>query len=155
MTNDLRIKIGDLGVARELNQTHHMAHTIVGTPYYLSPELCEEKPYNNKSDIWSLGCVLYEMCTFQHPFEAQNQGALILKILRGKYNKIPASYSLSLIEMVDTLLTKDYRQRPDIEDILRHPSMVERMRKMGLEVPTPESLKIQKKKPRETKEMVK
>jgi NIMA (never in mitosis gene a)-related kinase 1/4/5 len=49
-----------------------MAHTVVGTPYYLSPELCEEKPYNNKSDIWSLGCVLYEMCTLKHPFEAQN-----------------------------------------------------------------------------------
>lgn len=47
-----------------------MAHTVVGTPYYLSPELCEEKPYNNKSDIWSLGCVLYEMCTLSHPFEA-------------------------------------------------------------------------------------
>ena len=59
-----------------------MAHTVVGTPYYLSPELCEEKPYNNKSDIWSLGCVLYELCTLRHPFEAMNQGALCLKILR-------------------------------------------------------------------------
>jgi NIMA (never in mitosis gene a)-related kinase len=47
-----------------------MAHTVVGTPYYLSPELCEEKAYNNKSDIWSLGCVLYELCTLKHPFEA-------------------------------------------------------------------------------------
>ena len=64
------IKIGDLGVARELNQSANMAHTVVGTPYYLSPELCEEKPYNNKSDIWSLGCVLYELCTLRHPFEA-------------------------------------------------------------------------------------
>ena len=49
-----------------------MAFTVVGTPYYLSPELCEEKPYNNKSDIWSLGCVLYELCTLRHPFEAMN-----------------------------------------------------------------------------------
>lgn len=49
-----------------------MAMTVVGTPYYLSPELCEEKPYNHKSDIWSLGCVLYELCTLKHPFEAQN-----------------------------------------------------------------------------------
>ena len=72
LAKDDKIKIGDLGVARELNQTANMAHTVVGTPYYLSPELCEEKPYNNKSDIWSLGCVLYEMCTLRHPFEAQN-----------------------------------------------------------------------------------
>ena len=49
-----------------------MAHTIVGTPYYLSPELCEENPYNHKSDIWSLGCVLYVLCTYKHPFEAKN-----------------------------------------------------------------------------------
>ena len=72
LTKNDNIKIGDLGVARELNQTANMAHTVVGTPYYLSPELCEEKPYNNKSDIWSLGCVLYELCTLKHPFEAQN-----------------------------------------------------------------------------------
>lgn len=64
------IKIGDLGVAKQLNQTSNMAYTVVGTPYYLSPELCEEKPYNHKSDVWSLGCVLYELCTFKHPFEA-------------------------------------------------------------------------------------
>ena len=72
LNKDDCIKIGDLGVAKVLNQTANMAHTVVGTPYYLSPELCEEKPYNNKIDSWSLGCVLYEMCTLRHPFEAQN-----------------------------------------------------------------------------------
>ena len=70
LTKDNSVKIGDLGVAKQLNQTQHMAMTVVGTPYYLSPELCEEKPYNHKSDIWSLGCVLYELCTLKHPFEA-------------------------------------------------------------------------------------
>ena len=109
LARDDKIKIGDLGVARELNQTANMAHTVVGTPYYLSPELCEEKPYNNKSDIWSLGCVLYELCTLKHPFEAMNQGALALKILRAQYNPIPATYSRSLKDLVDRLLTKDYR----------------------------------------------
>ena len=119
-----------------------MAHTIVGTPYYLSPELCEEKPYNNKSDIWSLGCVLYELCTLRHPFEAQNQGALALKILRGQYSPIPATYSRSLKELVDKLLTKDYRQRPDIDQILRFDSVLEKMRLYGYEAPSSESLKI-------------
>lgn len=49
------------------------AKTIVGTPYYLSPELCEDKPYNEKSDVWALGVVLYECCTQRHPFDADNQ----------------------------------------------------------------------------------
>ena len=90
------VKIGDLGVAKLLNQTANMTNTVVRTPYYLSPELCEEKPYNHKSDVWSLGCVLYELCTFKHPFEANNQGALILKIVRGKFAPIPSSYSSEL-----------------------------------------------------------
>lgn len=119
-----------------------MAHTIVGTPYYLSPELCEEKPYNNKSDIWSLGCVLYELCTLRHPFEATNQGALALKILRAQYNPIPATYSRSLKDLVDRLLTKDYRKRPDIEEVLRMDSVVEKMRQYGYEKPSAESLKF-------------
>jgi len=72
LTKENKIKIGDLGVAKLLNQTANFAHTVVGTPYYLSPELCEEKPYNHKSDIWSLGCVLYELCTLKHPFESNN-----------------------------------------------------------------------------------
>ena len=84
-----------------------MAHTIVGTPYYLSPELCEEKPYNHKSDIWSLGCVLYELCTFRHPFEANNQGALILKIVRGKFTPVSNMYSTDLKNLVNSLLEKN------------------------------------------------
>ena len=69
---DDKIKVGDLGVAKQLNSTNNFAHTMVGTPYYLSPELCEEKPYNHKSDIWSLGCVLYESVTLKPPFRAED-----------------------------------------------------------------------------------
>lgn len=114
LTKDNSVKIGDLGVAKELNQTQNMAMTVVGTPYYLSPELCEEKPYNHKSDIWSLGCVLYELCTLKHPFEAQNQGALILKILRSKYAPISPVYSRQLSEIIDKLLNKSSSARPSI-----------------------------------------
>lgn len=83
MNKNEEIKIGDLGVAKMLT-SNEFAQTMVGTPFYLSPELCEEKPYNEKSDIWAMGCLLYELCTFRHPFEAQNQASLILKIIRGK-----------------------------------------------------------------------
>ena len=104
-----------------------MAHTIVGTPYYLSPELCEEKPYNHKSDIWSLGCVLYELCTFKHPFEAKNQGSLIMKIVKGQYAGLPNNYSAELRELVRLLLMKDHRKRPSIGEILSLSSMTARM----------------------------
>ena len=60
--------MGDFGVSRVLNGTHQMAHTQVGTPYYLSPEICESRPYNAKSDIWSLGCVLYVALSGLSPF---------------------------------------------------------------------------------------
>lgn len=73
LTKDNKIKIGDLGVAKILdNIEKDFATSKVGTPYYLSPEVCEDRPYNSKSDIWSLGCILYELCTLKHPFEAKN-----------------------------------------------------------------------------------
>ena len=73
LNKDNKIKIGDLGVAKILeNMETDFATSKVGTPYYLSPEVCEDRPYNSKSDIWSLGCILYEMCTLKHPFEAKN-----------------------------------------------------------------------------------
>ena len=66
-----------------LRNTGELARTAIGTPYYLSPEICDNKPYNNKSDIWSLGCILYEMTTLKHAFEAGNMKGLVLKILKG------------------------------------------------------------------------
>ena len=84
------VKIGDLGVARLLGASTEFASTVVGTPYYLSPELCENAPYNEKSDVWALGVVLYEMLALRRPFEARNQGALLLKILRAEYAPPPA-----------------------------------------------------------------
>lgn len=66
-----------------------MAKTAIGTPYYLSPEICEDKPYNLKSDIWSVGCILYEMMTLSHAFDALSMKGLVLKILRGIYPKPP------------------------------------------------------------------
>jgi NIMA (never in mitosis gene a)-related kinase len=63
LSKDENVRIGDLGVAKVLQDNSDFARTMVGTPYYLSPEMCEEKPYNEKSDVWALGCALYELCT--------------------------------------------------------------------------------------------
>jgi len=61
LTKDMRIRLGDFGIARLLNNTRDKAKTMVGTPYYLAPELLENKPYSFKGDIWSLGVILYEV----------------------------------------------------------------------------------------------
>ena len=64
------VKLGDFGISKVIEGTTELARTCIGTPYYLSPEVWENKPYNNKSDLWALGCVLYEMSTLKHAFES-------------------------------------------------------------------------------------
>eukprot|EP00955_Chlamydomonas_euryale_P065426 359240-Chlamydomonas_euryale.AAC.2 len=88
-----------------LSANTNFAKTIVGTPYYLSPELCEDRPYNEKSDVWALGVLLYECCTQKHPFDADNQGALILKILRGRYPPL-TGFSAEMCDLVKCCLTQ-------------------------------------------------
>lgn len=70
------IKIGDMGLGRILGPQSSYANTGVGTPLYFSPEICEEQPYNYKSDIWAFGCLCYELVCLKPPFTAQNQIAL-------------------------------------------------------------------------------
>ena len=96
-----------------------MMMILAGTPYYLSPEICENKPYNNKSDLWALGCVLYEMSTLKHAFQAGSMKNLILKIIRGSYPPITSRYSYDLRNLVTSLLRRDPRERPSIDSILR------------------------------------
>ncbi|CAD8150243.1 unnamed protein product [Paramecium octaurelia] len=129
-----QVRIGDLGVAKLLNDQNNFARTMVGTPYYLSPEMCEEKPYNEKSDIWALGCVIYELCTFKHPFEANSQGALVLKIIRGRYEPIGQMYSSALGQLIDQCLQKDYRQRPDAFQLLQQASLIQQAQNLRMQL---------------------
>ena len=122
LTKKNEIKIGDLGVAKFLSNNSN-AITCIGTPYYLSPEICKEKPYNSKGDVWALGCILYELCTFEKPFSASNPAALILKIINGNYiplNEINngMNYSSELQKMIEITLQKDYLIRPLMIDII-------------------------------------
>ncbi|KAL7385032.1 hypothetical protein ABVT39_013980 [Epinephelus coioides] len=117
----LKAKLGDFGIARMLNNTMELARTCVGTPYYLSPEICENRPYNNKTDIWSLGCVLYELCTLRHPFEGSSLRQLVSKICRGRYNPVPSHYSYDLRLLVTQLFKVNPRDRPSVSSVLRRP----------------------------------
>ncbi|XP_019133844.2 serine/threonine-protein kinase Nek1 isoform X2 [Larimichthys crocea] len=118
LTKDGTVQLGDFGIARVLNSTVELARTCIGTPYYLSPEICENKPYNNKSDIWALGCVLYEMCTLKHAFEAGNMKNLVLKIIRGSYPPVSVHYSQELRSLLAHLFKRNPRERPSVSSIL-------------------------------------
>ena len=144
LTKELNGKIGDLGVAKVLEGTNH-AMTFIGTPYYVSPEMCQNKPYNEKSDIWALGCILYELITFCHPFTASNQAALFIKILHGNYTPLPGRTSKDLVNMVKFILQKNYIKRPSMKDIITSKTFLYHAKKLGLENDLNEVINIEKK----------
>ena len=122
------VKLGDFGIAKNFQNTMDKAKTMVGTPYYLSPEILENKPYDAKSDIWSLGVLLYEMMTFKMPFNANSLPMLSVKIMRGNYPPPPAVYTKDLREIVSKCLTVIPSRRPSIQEILRMPIIQNRIR---------------------------
>ena len=111
------IKMGDFGLAKELSSKSKLAQTNVGTPYYMAPEIINEKDYDEKSDIWSLGCMLYEMAALKPPFDAANAVSLAVKINNGSFTRIPRRYSDSLFDTIKTMLQVDPRRRPRVEDL--------------------------------------
>jgi len=121
LSSDGVIKVGDFGISRVLQNTLDNAHTFVGTPYYLSPELIQEKPYNTPSDMWALGVVLYELMALRHPFNAQDMKGLMSRILRVSYDPPPAHYSTELRAIIPMLLCKEPTQRPRVTDLLQLP----------------------------------
>ncbi|KAM9533932.1 serine/threonine-protein kinase Nek4 isoform 5-T5 [Guaruba guarouba] len=115
------IKVGDLGIARVLENQYDMASTLIGTPYYMSPELFSNKPYNYKSDVWALGCCVYEMATLKHAFNAKDMNSLVYQIIEGKLPPMPKDYSPELVEIIRTMLSKRPEERPSVKNMLRQP----------------------------------
>jgi len=114
-----RLVLGDLGISKVLDGTMDFAQTCIGTPYYMSPEIFQNKPYSYKSDVWALGCVLYEMTTLNHAFDANSLNGLATKIVKGKYPPIHAKYSRYLRELIGQMLMINPQLRPDVDQILR------------------------------------
>uniref|UniRef100_A0A915KEQ8 non-specific serine/threonine protein kinase n=1 Tax=Romanomermis culicivorax TaxID=13658 RepID=A0A915KEQ8_ROMCU len=113
-------KLSDFGISKILS-TYTKASTVIGTPSYLSPEICEGKQYNKKSDVWSLGCILYELCTLRKAFEAETLGSLVLQITRGHTKPIDGKYSDGLKDLIAGLLRIDPESRPSVEQIRADP----------------------------------
>ncbi|KIY69899.1 kinase-like protein [Cylindrobasidium torrendii FP15055 ss-10] len=114
------VKLGDFGLSKALSHAS-FANTYVGTPYYMSPELMEEKAYDAKSDIWSLGCLIYELCALRPPFhEAQTHNELSLLIRGGRIPPLPKGYSSALFNVIKSMLNLNPAMRPSAAQLLQH-----------------------------------
>ncbi|XP_053553129.1 serine/threonine-protein kinase Nek9 [Bombina bombina] len=132
------IKLGDYGLSRQLSSPYSMAETCVGTLYYMSPELCQGVKYSFKSDIWALGCVLYELLTLTRTFDATNPLNLCVKIVQGNWSvELDSSvYSQEMINMVKACLEQDPDKRPTADEILEKPLLSRSRRDMEEKVMT-------------------
>ncbi len=101
---------------------------MVGTPYYLSPEIIEGRAYSFKTDIWSLGVMLYELCALKPPFDGSNIHFLGIKIIKGEYSPLPSHFSRELKTLVSQMLTIDVQRRPNINQVLKTPIIARRIK---------------------------
>ncbi|NXE87731.1 NEK11 kinase, partial [Menura novaehollandiae] len=124
------LKIGDFGVSCLLMGSCDLATTFIGTPYYMSPEVLKHQGYNTKSDIWSLGCILYEMCCMNHAFTGQNFLSVVLKIVEGDTPSLPDRYPSKLNAVLCSMLNKNPSLRPAAAEILNSPYIDEQLKKI-------------------------
>ena len=123
-------KIGDMNVSKVVKEKVLMTQT--GTPYYASPEVWNDKPYSYKSDLWSIGCVIYELCALRPPFKGKDLDELYVNVCKGKVERIKKIYSDNLWKMIMMLLQVDVNKRVNCDQFLNHPMIVQKIKEMKM-----------------------
>ena len=117
LDKDGTARLGDMNVSKVAKAG--FLYTQTGTPYYASPEVWNDKPYNSKSDIWSLGCVLYESLALHPPFRASNMNELFKRVVKGSFDDPPSMYSRDLKRLIKSMVTVQPDLRPSCSQILQ------------------------------------
>jgi NIMA (never in mitosis gene a)-related kinase len=117
LTKDGKVKLGDLNVSKVAKEA--MNHTQTGTPYYASPEVWKDEPYDVKSDIWSLGCVLYEAAALKPPFRGEDMKALYKKVIKGTFPPLPTCFSQDFSDVLSYFIIVDPKKRPSAGQVLK------------------------------------
>jgi NIMA (never in mitosis gene a)-related kinase len=136
LTKQDDLRLGDFGISKISGESSLKEEKTIGTPHYFSPEICGEKLYSFASDMWALGCILYEMVALQVPFDAQNILGLVFKITGGPPPALPQLFSTDLRQLCDQLLGHDYDRRPSAAEILKRPLIQAEVLKMLSDAPT-------------------
>ena len=119
ITNEFHIKIGDFGITKQLDFINKYANTQIGTLQYMAPEIIKGEKYNKKVDIWSLGCIIYELCSMNFCFKGKSILDLASNIINSPHGTIDQNtYGENIQKIIDKSLIKDYKDRADIDDIL-------------------------------------
>lgn len=119
---DGTVKIGDMNVSK-VNKKG-LARTQTGTPYYTSPEVWKDQPYDSKCDIWSVGCVLYEAAALNPPFRATSMDELYRKVVRGVYPPLSSAYSEDLQSVIKSMLQVNPKTRPSVDQLIAMPAVI-------------------------------
>lgn len=124
LSEDGSIKVGDMNVSKMMSKGN--LKTQIGTPYYMAPEIWNNQPYNEKCDIWSLGCMIYEMAALRPPFLGDSFPSLKRAVVIGRFAPIPTVYSDALSRVINAMIKVNPRERPTAAQILSSPQVHEK-----------------------------
>ncbi|KAL5553000.1 hypothetical protein UlMin_040401 [Ulmus minor] len=120
-TKEGLVKLADFGVATKLTEADVNTHSVVGTPYWMAPEVIEMSGVCAASDIWSVGCTVIELLTCVPPYYDLQPMPALFRIVQDEHPPIPDSLSPDITDFLKQCFKKDARQRPDAKTLLGNP----------------------------------
>jgi serine/threonine protein kinase len=119
MSGEGDVKLGDFGISKQLSTQTNLASTVIGTPNYLSPEIWQGRPYDAKSDVWALGCILCQMAALKQPFTQPDLPSMMNAITNAQHTPVPDHYSNMVKTLVASIIRPKPQDRPTLGQLMR------------------------------------